>query len=56
MDGAFINSLTVAEHDYYDHDEEAHTALATRAAANESDSDSSDGWIGQHDDDSASVH
>ena len=29
MDGAFISSLTVAETDYYDHDEEAHTTLAT---------------------------
>jgi hypothetical protein len=55
MDGAFISSLAAAEPNYYDHDEEAHTALATRADAAESDSDTSDGWLGLHCDDSASV-
>ena len=47
LDGAFVSSLTKDEPDFYEHEEEANTALMARVDATKSDSDDDgDGWLG----------
>ena len=46
LDGAFISSLATDEPEFYEHDEDANTALVTRVDATKSDSDDDDDWLG----------
>ena len=53
LDGAYVASTVATLEDHTEHDEEAHTALTTRAADATSNSDSyddGDGWLDEFDD------